>query len=236
MKWYHNIAQSLTETLEQIFNQNQQADKVINSLLKKQKKWGSRDRRFAAEVLYDIVRWKRYYEFLADTSIDTSEGKWQILGVWSILNDIDLPDWKEFETIDAQSIIHKTKNEIPDEIKLSIPDWLQQKLANQLGKIWKEEMQALNQEAEVVLRANLLKTTVKELQAELDKNQIEIYTKEDYPEALFLKTRRKVTHLPAYKNGLFEIQDASSQLVAPFSEVYLPTKMDYSKYKMLHRS
>jgi len=218
MKWYYNIAQSIVDTLAQIFNQNKQADKVINSLLKQQKKWGSRDRRFVAKVLYDIVRWKRYYEFLADTSINTAEGKWQILGVWSVLNDVDLPDWKEFETIDVQSIIHKTKNQIPDEIKLSIPDWLQQKFEMQLGKTWQKEMQALNYEAEVVLRVNLLKTTVKKLQAELDKNQIETYTKEGYPEALFLKTRRKVTHLPAYKNGLFEIQDASSQLVAPFAE------------------
>lgn len=218
MKWYYNIAQSIVDTLAQIFNQNKQADKVINSLLKQQKKWGSRDRRFVAKVLYDIVRWKRYYEFLADTSINTAEGKWQILGVWSVLNDVDLPDWKEFETIDVQSIIHKTKNQIPDEIKLSIPDWLQQKFEMQFGKTWQKEMQALNHEAEVVLRVNLLKTTVKKLQAELDKNQIETYTKEGYPEALFLKTRRKVTHLPAYKNGLFEIQDASSQLVAPFAE------------------
>ncbi len=219
MKWYYNIAQSLIETLEQIFNQNQQADKVINRLLKQQKKWGSRDRRFAAKVLYDIVRWKRYYDFLADESVITTEGKWKILAVWSVLNDVSLPDWDAFSNIDVNKVKQSANlDEMPPEIRLSIPDWLQQKFEQQLNDKWQEEMLALNQEAEVVLRTNLLKTTVKKLQEELVKNQIETYTKEGYPEALFLKNRRKVTHLPVYKKGFFEIQDASSQLVAPFSE------------------
>ena len=34
--------------------------------------------------------------------------------------------------------------------------------------------------------------------------------------ALLVPTRRKLTNMPSYERGYFEIQDASSQQVAPF--------------------
>ncbi len=220
MKWFYNIAQSVVLALEHIFDQNEQADKYINKLLKQQKKWGSRDRRFVAKILYDIVRWKRYYEFIANSSINSIEGKWKIIAVWSIQNNIELPDWEEFSHINIKEITNKlAEKNIPQEILTSVPDWLHQKLLDQLKDKWFDELNALNKEAEVVLRVNTLKITVEKLQSILLKNQIETYQKEGFPEALFLTQRKKITHLPAYKKGLFEVQDASSQLVAHFAEV-----------------
>lgn len=42
---------------------------------------------------------------------------------------------------------------------------------------------------------------------------------ENYPSALILKERANVFMTPAFKEGLFEVQDGSSQLVAPFLDV-----------------
>ena len=44
----------------------QYADKVVQQLLKRDKRWGSRDRAFVAETTYDIVRWKRLYAEIAN--------------------------------------------------------------------------------------------------------------------------------------------------------------------------
>lgn len=218
MKWYYNIAQSIIEALQQIFNEEKQADKVVNHLLKSQKKWGARDRRFVAQVLYDIVRWKRYYEAIAEANIENQEDKWKILAVWSYLHQVDLPDWAEFQSIDLSSFDANSAKIADEAILNSIPDWLQAKGASQLGaELWKKEITALNKEAEVVIRVNTLKTTRYKLQQKLSEKGIETYRNVNFPNALFLSKRKKITHLPCYKKGLFEVQDASSQLVAPFS-------------------
>jgi len=217
MKWYPNIAASIVKALEDIFNHQKQGDKVINTLLKSQPKWGSRDRRFVAGVLYDIIRWKRLYEYLADADIKTEKGKWAVLGVWSVFNQIDLPDWKEFKPLKPDKIREKFELLNDEKIKQSVPDWLFDLGQAQLKSEWLTELKALNQEAEVVLRANTLKTTPEKLQKILEKEGLETYRHQEYPDALFLKNRRKLTHLKSYKQGLFEVQDASSQLVAPFT-------------------
>ena len=217
MKWYPNIAQAVISALTDIFNDERQADKVISFLLKSQKKWGSKDRRFTAQLLYDVVRWKRLYETLANDSILSKSGKWKIIGIWSILHKHPLPDWKEFEPLKEIDFFKKTKQIQDEKIIQSIPDWLHEAGKKELGAQWLDEISALNAEAEVVIRTNTLKTNKTKLQQILSSENIESHTKNDFPDALFIKGRKKLTHLKAYRNGLFEIQDASSQLVAPFS-------------------
>lgn len=218
MRWYYNIAQSIIDALHQIFNEEKQADKVVNHLLKSQKKWGARDRRFVAQVLYDVVRWKRFYEVIVDAKIENQEDKWKILAVWSYLHQFDLPDWTEFQSVDVTTIGDSVANIKEEAVLNSIPDWLQNKGITQLGEtLWKNEIAALNKEAEVVVRVNTLKTTRYKLQQKLSEKGIETYRSVNFPNALFLSKRKKITHLPCYQKGLFEMQDASSQLVTPFS-------------------
>ena len=220
MKWYPNLYNEVTKTLEAIFEHEQQADKYIHSLLKKQKKWGSRDRKFVAKVLFDIVRWKRLYEYLAQAGIQSAEGKERILAVWSLLNDVPTPDYLTFKDITPDGIQNRL-NELSDEsIRQSVPVWLFEILREQLGENkWIKEINALNQEAEVVIRINTLKTTRKKLQEILKEFTVETEFDHNHPDALFIQNRKKLTTLPAYKQGLFEFQDASSQLVAAFTGV-----------------
>ena len=219
MKWHRNLAEAVIVILEEIFNYHKQADKVINGLLKSNKKWGSSDRKFLARVLYDIVRWKRLFEFLAGTDILTKEGKWQILGVWAVLNRIDLPSWIEFQLIDIDSIFQNFHNISDEAIRQSVPDWLFQLGKEQLGDSWLSELKALNREAPLTIRINTLKTIPEELMEILKNEGVNSYRNTTYPDALFIKERKKLTHLKSYRQGLFEIQDVSSQLVAPFTGV-----------------
>ena len=217
MKWYRNLAEAVIITLEDIFNRHKQANKVINTLLKSQKKWGSRDRKFAAGLLYDIVRWKRLYEYLSDADILTKQGKWDVIGAWAVLNNIELPDWEEFNAINPDEILKKYQNIIDEAVKQSVPDWLFDLGKTQLKEQWNETLKALNEEVPLTIRVNRLKTNPENLMQILFKQGIETYQNSGYPDALFLKKRRKLTHLKCYKQGLFEVQDASSQLVAPFT-------------------
>lgn len=100
-----------------------------------------------------------------------------------------------------------------------IPDWLDKLGEEELGLNWEKEIKALNQKASIALRANTLKTDALRLQHILKNEGIETTLLENHLDALVLKKRGNVQMTKAFQGGLFEIQDASSQRVAPFLEV-----------------
>src|SRR5690606_6877726 len=135
--------------------------------------------------------------------------------VWATLNGIKIPEWPQFEDTPTRRIKGRF-DELSKirKFKESIPDWLDELGQKELGKEWDKEIAALNQQADVVLRVNTLKTTVEKLQNELADLEIETETVPGYPYALKLKERTNVFITDAFKNGLFEVQDACSQKVA----------------------
>ncbi|MCK5905942.1 MAG: hypothetical protein KAG37_00045, partial [Flavobacteriales bacterium] len=62
---YRNLVLAVINSLEHIFREGKYADKVIEQTLKKDPRWGSRDRGFIAETTYELVRWKRLYSEVA---------------------------------------------------------------------------------------------------------------------------------------------------------------------------
>ncbi|WP_438865895.1 RsmB/NOP family class I SAM-dependent RNA methyltransferase [Penaeicola halotolerans] len=219
MRLHKNTTEAVAEGLYQIFHDNLYADKVVEKLLKTNKRWGARDRAFIAENIYEIVRWWRLITTL--TPIDQSKKVhyYRAFGTWAILQGHDLPDWEEFTTLRPDKI--KKQYEALDNraILESIPDWLDQKASMQLGDLWPEEIAALNDQAEVVLRVNRLKTTPKELASTLASTDVQAYLVPDYPDALVLEKRQNIFLNPAFKQGLFEVQDGSSQRVAAALDV-----------------
>lgn len=214
MKLYVNIARAVIQSLEMIFEQGKYADKVIEKVLKQNPKWGARDRRFIAETTYDIVRWFRLLQTLTDTP---ANDYWSMLGCWCILHNMELPDWQEFQHLNPEKINQRLeKFQQIRRINESIPDWLDTQGEQELGPRWDDELHALNEEAEVVLRTNTLKTTPRELRKLLLEESVETVTLAEAPDALVLERRQNVFRLPAFKQGLFEVQDAASQLIAPF--------------------
>ncbi len=205
-----------------IFNEGEYADKVVARALKKDKRWGSHDRKFVAETIYEIVRWKRLYTEIAEVKEPFDRDKiWRIFAVWAVLRGYNLPDWKYFEDTPVRRIkgrfdeLTKTRK-----FRESIPDWMDELGVKELGEeVWTKEIAAQNEQAKVILRVNRLKTTKEKLRAILMDLNIETEFHKDYPDALILTERANVFLTDAFKDGLFEVQDASSQLVAYFLDV-----------------
>ncbi len=222
MRLHRNLVFTVIDSIKLIFNENEYADKVVEKALKRDKRWGARDRKFIAETIYDMVRWKRLYNEIAGTkSHYTTENIWKNFTVWVILKGIKLPDWPQFQGVPERRI--KGKFDELQKIRVfkeSIPDWLDLLCVKELGeKQWSKEITVLNQKADVVLRVNTLKTNKISLQNQLLKEGIETDLLKEHPYAIKLKERGNVFITDAFKNGLFEVQDASSQLVANFLEV-----------------
>ncbi len=221
MRLHRNLVFAVIDGLNEIFNKGAYADKVVQKLLKRDKRWGSRDRGFVAETVYEIVRWKRLYAEIAEVKEPFSrEDLWRIFAVWATLRGISLPDWKQIAPTPTRRIkgrfdeLSKTRK-----FKESIPDWLDELGEKELGKHWTKEISALNEQAPVILRTNTLKTTRDKLRGALEDENIDTEFITGYPDALKLVERTNVFTTEAFKNGMFEVQDASSQLVADFLDV-----------------
>ena len=222
MRLHRNLVFTTIDSLMAIFNEGEYADKVVARALKKDKRWGSHDRKFVAETIYEIVRWKRLYVEIAEVKEPFDRDNiWRIFAVWAVLRGYTLPDWKYFEETPVRRIKGKfdelTKTR---KFKESIPDWMDELGVKELGEeIWTKELAAQNEQAKVILRVNRLKTTKEKLRAILMDLNIETEFHKDYPDALILTERANVFLTDAFKDGLFEVQDASSQLVAYFLDV-----------------
>ncbi len=222
MRLHRNLVFTTIDSLMAIFNEGEYADKVVARALKKDKRWGSHDRKFVAETIYEIVRWKRLYTEIAEVKEPFDRDKiWRIFAVWAVLRGYNLPDWKYFEDTPVRRIKGKfdelTKTR---KFRESIPDWMDELGVKELGEeVWTKEIAAQNEQAKVILRVNKLKTTKEKLRAILMDLNIETEFHKDYPDALILTERANVFLTDAFKDGLFEVQDASSQLVAYFLNV-----------------
>ncbi len=223
MKLHRNLVFAVIDALGYIFNDGEYADKVIEKTLRRDKRWGSRDRGFIAETVYDIVRWKRLYAEIAEVKAPYSRANlFRMFTVWAVLRGIDLPDWKQLEPVPSRRI--KGKFDELSKIRKyreSIPDWLDEMGEKALGNdLWTNEISALNKQADVVLRVNTLKTNKEKLRVSLLEEGIVAETIKGYPHALRLLERANVFVTQAFKDGHFEVQDASSQLAAAFLDVH----------------
>ena len=222
MRLHRNLCFAVIDGLHQIFNENEYADKVVQVLLKRDKRWGSRDRGFVAETIYEIVRYQRLYAEIANVKMPYDrDNLWRLFAVWATLKGIRLPDWKYF----SDTPTRKIKGRFDELSKIrkyreSIPDWMDNLGISELGEsVWTKEIAIQNEQADVILRVNTLKTNKKDLQLKLQSEDIETEFLPNHPYALRLKKRANVFKTEAFKNGWFEVQDASSQLVAEFLDV-----------------
>lgn len=218
---HRNLLIGIHDALQEtFFEKNKYADKVIERLLKANKKWGSQDRAIVSEIFYNIIRWKKRLEYYMGEGIKPANIYKLILAylLWSKTN---YKKFDEFNGIKTADILSKLKkNHLPTKaIEYSIPEWLVETLQQELGEQWEKEITALNEQAPTLLRANTLKTSAKELASELQHENIECFTLPQYPEAVQLVEKKNVFLTSAFKDGLFEVQDASSQRIAHFLDV-----------------
>ena len=222
MRLHRNLTYAVIDSLRDVFNEGEYAGKAVEKALKRDKRWGSRDRKFVAETIYEIVRWKRLYAEIANVKEPFDRPNlWRLFTVWCVLKGIPLPDWNQIE----QTPNRRIKGKFDELSKIrkyreSIPDWMDELCAKELGEeLWTKEMATLNMQADVVLRVNTLNISKEKLQKELENESIFTETLPNHPDALKLVERANVFRTDAFKKGYFEVQDASSQLVAAYLDV-----------------
>ena len=213
------------------------ADAVIAEFFRARHYLGSSDRRFIADAAYGVIR---HYRLLADRSqrVLGLSGAGPVGAVVLVAArestgpDAD-PDaiasaigerWSVREMTCAEFVRRARsaagdESALPRAVRHSIPDFV---AAEWAGRFPPEEAEALcaasNAQPPLAIRVNTLKGSVAVCAGALVREGIEPAPGGISPAALILPRRINAASLRPFRDGLFEMQDEGSQLIAPLLE------------------
>lgn len=205
MKGRHLILKEVTGALKRIFVEGRYASHVVPLVLKSQRKWGARDRRFFSETVYDLVRWWGLYtgalSLTTEQVMSSPEAMDQVIKLYE-----DEPPEKLSSRLQQKGA--------PFGVWASYPKDLLEDFDKELGEeTSRNYLQLMNRPAEVFLRVNTLRSSAEEVQAALQ--DVGIATELLGPFTLALKERKNIFSTAPFRKGWVEVQDVSSQQVAP---------------------
>ena len=216
-KLFPNTVAGVCEALEISFGKGLYADKVVERILKTNKKWGSRDRSFVAEHTYEMVRWWGLLWALWGKEPSTKrKDLYKLFGIYWQWRGYALPDWPKFESVRDFPVDQRLQELSTVWERESYPEWFSKLAQDQLGDKWPEIARAMNEPNTVNIRVNPLKSTPEAVLSALAEAGIAAYPHPIFPEAYYLEGRPRLNNLPAFQEGWFEVQDAGSQSIAPF--------------------
>jgi 16S rRNA (cytosine967-C5)-methyltransferase len=211
------------------------ADAIANAFFRLRRFIGGGDRRAVSERMWGILRrWGQLWWWLERTrhpaladgvsaraivaadlllieglSIETLQAMFD--GGRYRPAPIDESELRALRQMEGHSLSHP---EQPDWVRLNVQEWLVPHLQEAYGEAWGREIAALEAPPAVDLRVNRLKATPDEARAALKREGIETEPMRFAADGLRLKRRLSVVAGEAFHNGLIEIQDEGSQLVA----------------------
>ncbi|MBA2728646.1 MAG: RsmB/NOP family class I SAM-dependent RNA methyltransferase, partial [Parachlamydiaceae bacterium] len=174
-------------------------DLFISRYFRLHKAIGSKDRGYIADNLYALIRWKGLIDHIA-------KGRLEWERRLKIFNEMD------FNALYADE-------SIPLHVRVSFPKNLFDAVANTYGiERGAELCQISNFPAPTTVRANLMKTT-REVLLQKWEGVYEISPCERSPSGIIFHKKINFFGLPEFQEGLFEVQDEGSQLLAYLLDV-----------------
>ena len=208
--------------LEKALDPKGPSDKGLARLIRKERRLGSKDRPVIVQTLYGVLRRRSLLQALlqgAGCEL-TSVALWQaelILSRGVEPDAIGLPDRLSEVNSCLQRWKEHTSPTLLEEVAAlsSLPVWMVRRLAAQEPDHQLPALCAsLSKEPQTTLRVNTSKTTSEHLLLQLRDEGVEVWAGRFALEALVVQGRPNLLGTQAFKNGLFEVQDEASQLVA----------------------
>jgi len=133
-KLFPNIVAGVLESLEMSFGKGLYADKVVERLLRQNKKWGSRDRSFVAEHTYEMVRWwALLWGLLGEEPTTKRKDLQKLFGVYWLWRGFDLPDWPKFDAVRGIDVEERLSALSGTATLESYAHWFDEEARKQLG-------------------------------------------------------------------------------------------------------
>lgn len=184
----------LLQILKGFDQQHLPLDLFLSHYFRCHKALGAKDRRFVSDTAFGMMRWRALLDHLSEQS-SAWESRYAI--------------YRQFQPDNFFYV-----NTIPPHIRVSFPLSLFTLLCDQYGTEKAIILcQISNTEAPITIRINPLKTTREALLAKW-KQEYEAKPCKYSPLGIQLKKRLPFDQMAEFKEGLFEVQDEGSQLIA----------------------
>jgi 16S rRNA (cytosine967-C5)-methyltransferase len=168
-------------------------DLSLSDYYRSHKSLGANDRRVIGETLFAMMRWKSLVDYFALSSHPKDR--------LAVFRKLDLEECQRNESI-------------PEPIRYGVNDYLYSRFKEVFGlEKAREICRILNTSAPTTIRVNVLKTTREALFTTFEP-QYPISRCVYAPSGIHFHKRTPLFSLPEFKQGLFEVQDEGSQLVA----------------------
>ena len=208
---HRTLAEGCVGILGEVFESGRVLDRTLEQVFRSHPKWGKRDRAFIAETVFEVTRWRRALAYVAggESLAALCAAQWNRAG-------LVIPEWWVWEGFGVAEMTAREEllGSEPRAIHESVPDWLDRRAYEELGEEWDKELSALNRRAPVFLRVNRLRLTPDEAIQWLSESGVTAERVQGAPDALVLPEGKSLPKALAGE-GLVEIQDAGSQLIAP---------------------
>ena len=206
--------------VREVIKEERSLDQVTSFWLKQNKGWSREEKGFFAESLSDVIRWWRQLNELKFANEINYGSEYHSAVINYIALNYDISAVHGVLTSGLQKKIKAAYNNLSTSVAIqeSIPDWLQDLGVKELGESWNLEIKALNKSPEIILRVNKLKSNRDELLNWFKREKFKAEPM-DLPDAIRIVERTNIYRSEAFMLGMFEQQDHSSQLVAPFLDV-----------------
>jgi 16S rRNA (cytosine967-C5)-methyltransferase len=218
--------QAAIDLLDTVLSESRPADGVIAMYFRNRKFFGAKDRRAVADQIWRILRHRARLSWALGTD--------QVSGRLLVAADLAQYEKKHIDAISGlfSGSLHgphpfapnerrmvmqagsRDLNDAPREMRLEMPDWLTDKFDAAYGERADAEIAALQGEAPLDIRANLLKTTRDAVLQELTAEKLKTAPTTISPMGVRITGRQTLGNHAGFKDGRLEVQDEGSQLVS----------------------
>jgi 16S rRNA (cytosine967-C5)-methyltransferase len=205
------------------------ADAVANDFFRSRRYIGGGDRRAVSEQVWGVLRQRRRLSWWVERAQGTVSARLlaaaaavlagqeygDVVGMFSggryAAEPMEAEEVETLRRLRGHTIDHPA---MPDAVRLEVPDWILPLIEARFGAETGREMSAMLTPAPLDLRVNALKATRAEAIRALAAEGITARPGRFSPWSLRVEGRRPVVTGEAFLNGLVEIQDEGSQIVA----------------------
>jgi len=205
-----------TELVHRVLRLEHPADRIVADFFREQHALGARDRKTLADGAYELMRRLPYYRHLASSA---NGGKGEIERRLAILswqgNEGVLRaalDEREREWAERCSAFDR--DALPARLRHNLPEWLAEPLEARLGDEFWVWVAASELPAPLDLRVNALKADRDGVLAQLEVAGIVATATPYSPLGIRVEGKPALHKLALFEQGLVEIQDEGSQLLA----------------------